>query len=159
MISRVFENCVESKNNLKVSKNGVNTRDSDISSRLLVNVSNLTVVDNNGVSSGSDAKAQVGEIEGLANGLGESSVTIGSKDDLVLGTKSLAPSSLDKSVVGRNNNDLVNALSLQLGKLLEVWRNVVLSAGGSESTGDGNNDNLLGGKFLVSIVGSGDTAS
>lgn len=55
----------------------------------------------------------------------------------------LAPAGHDELVVVGNEDDLVNALGLNLLVLLDVRGQVVGGAGGGEGTGDGDDDNLL----------------
>lgn len=71
----------------------------------------------------------------------------------------LAPCSLNKWVVGRKNNDLINALGLEFGNLLDVGRDMVGGTSGSESSGDGDNYYLFIRKLLVGIIDNGNAAS
>lgn len=150
-----------SRLHLKVGKNRIDTRNSDIAARFLLKVSDLTVINDHGISSSSETKASRGQVKRVANRLGKVSITIRNKEDIFIleSTHSLGPSVLDERIVGIKDKKLVNALGLEFRKLFNVGRNVVGSAGGSESTGDRDNDNLLGRKFLVSVVRNGDTAS
>jgi hypothetical protein len=64
--------------------------------------------------------------------------------NLVIGdTVGLGPTVHDKCVVDSNDDDLVNALGLNLVNVLDVGRNVRATASRSESTRDGDNDDLL----------------
>lgn len=64
--------------------------------------------------------------------------------NLVIGdTISLGPTVHDKCVVDSNDDDLVNALGLDLVNVLDVRRNVRGTASRSESTGDRDEDDLL----------------
>lgn len=162
-------------------EDGIDTRNSDFGAGLLLDVGDLAVVNNDGVTGGSDTETTVSEVERLANGLGKGSVTVGSKDleerkitqvnsysrclksektthQLLVSAESLAPGSLHKWVIGRENDDLVGTLGLEIAELLYKRWNVVSSAGGGEGAGDRHNDDLLGGKLLFSVVDNGNAA-
>lgn len=78
-------------------------------------------------------------------------VSIGHIDECTFGTYNavvgdavgLGPAVHDKGIVEGNNDDLVNALGLDLVDVLGVGRNVGAGAGGGESPGDGDEDDLL----------------
>lgn len=58
-------------------------------------------------------------------------------------TVGLGPTVHDEGIVDSNDNDLVNALGLDLVNVLNVRRNVRATASGGESTGDRDKDDLL----------------
>lgn len=143
---------------LKMGKNGLDTRDSDTGTGLLLNVSDLVVVNNDCISSSSLSQALFRQIDSLANGLGEGRIAITSKDELVSTTEGLTPRRLHKRVIGTDNNHVINALCLDLVNLLNERRDVVCSAGRGESAGDEDNNDLLVGELLGGDVGRGDAA-
>ena len=65
----------------------------------------------------------------------------------------LAPSVHDERVVGRNDDDLVDALGSELLLVLEVGRDVHGLAAGGKSAGDGDEHDLLAGELLAGVVG------
>lgn len=73
-------------------------------------------------------------------------------NEVVVGVVGLAPSRHDKGVVEGNDNNLVNALGLEFGDLARETRDVVGLAGGSEGTGDGDNDYLFVLEFCRLLV-------
>lgn len=137
-----------------MSKNCFDTRHSDIRRRFLFKVRDFTVINNDCVSGGSDTETLGGQIDRVANGLRKCGISVRSKDDFVAGVaaEGFSPGSLNKWIVGRKNNDLINALGFELGNLLDIRRNVVGGTSGSESSGDGDNYYLFGRKLLVGII-------
>lgn len=70
----------------------------------------------------------------------------------------LAPSVHDERIVGSDDDDLVDALGGELLLVLKVGRDVHSLAAGSESAGDGDEDDLLAGELLAGVVGLGEAA-
>ena len=64
-------------------------------------------------------------------------------DVVALDAKGLAPGAHDKSVVGGDDEDLVDAFGLELVDVLDEGRDVPLSAGRGEGSGNGDDDDLL----------------
>ena len=64
-------------------------------------------------------------------------------DRLILDAVGLAPGGHDEGVVVGDDNDLVNALRLEVVELGLVARDVVGLAGRGESAGDGDKNDLL----------------
>lgn len=143
---------------LQVSENSLDARDGDTGTGLLLNIGDLVVVNNDGVSGSALAKASRRKINGETNSLRERSVAIGSKDQLISTTKRLTPGSLHKRIIGRENDNVINSLGLDFINFLDKRRNVVGGAGGGEGTRNRDNDNLLVGKLLLGVVNSRNTA-
>lgn len=64
-------------------------------------------------------------------------------DELVVDVVGLAPGGHDPGVVAGNDDDLVDALGLELGNLVDEAGDVVGGAGGGEGAGDGDEDDLF----------------
>lgn len=64
-------------------------------------------------------------------------------DGLILDTVGLAPARHDVGIVVSQADNLVDALGLELGELGDVAGDVVGGAGRGESTGQGEEDDLL----------------
>lgn len=62
---------------------------------------------------------------------------------LILDPVSLAPRRHHEGIVGRNENDAVYALGLELLQMGQVRGDVLLLAGRREGAGDGDEDNFL----------------
>ena len=134
-------------------------------------VGDLAVVQDDGVTLGAAL------LIGPANALGELGVGVGQEqlgemsvnrnrvserqdtyDVVVLDTVGLAPGAHDEGiVVGEDGND-VNTLLADLGEALQVLGDVASRADGGESTGEGEEDDLLVGPLLGGVVVDGDTA-
>ena len=142
---------------LQVSENSLDARDGDTGTGLLLNIGDLVVVNNDGVSGSALAKASRRKINGETNSLRERSVAIGSKDQLISTTKRLTPGSLHKRIIGRENDNVINSLGLDFINFLDKRRNVVGSTGRSEGTRNRNNHDFLVRKFLSGVKGYGDT--
>ena len=71
----------------------------------------------------------------------------------------LAPSVHDERVVGSDHDDLVDAFGGKLLLVLKIRRDVHGLAAGSESAGDGDEDDLLAGELLAGVVGLREAAS
>lgn len=107
-----------------------------------------------------DGEAASSLIEVPADAAGELGILVGHEENAVVGdTVGLGPAVHDEGIVEGNNDDLVNALGLDLVDVLGVGRNVGAGAGGGESTGDGDEDDLLVLELLAGVVGNGSTAS
>jgi hypothetical protein len=121
---------------------------------ILGGVDDLAVVDNQGETASSltqvpaDAGGELGIVVGheelgklvsylLARGIPKT------YNSVIGDTVGLGPTVHDKGIVDSNDDDLVNALGLDLVNVLDVRRNVRATASGSESTGDGDKDDLL----------------
>lgn len=74
-----------------------------------------------------------------------------SHDELVLDAVGLAPGRHDEGVVVGNDDDLVNALGLELVGVVDVRGDVGGRAGGREGAGHGDEDDLL----LLELCGGG----
>lgn len=142
---------------LESGEDSLVTRNGDIRARLLINVNNLVVINNDSISGSTGSKSKLGKIEGATNGGGKSSVTIRSKNHLVSGTKGFTPGRLNKWIISRNNNNVINTLGLEITGVGNERRNVVGSASRSESSWNSNNDHLLVGKFFGSIIRNRDS--
>ena len=68
---------------------------------------------------------------------------MGTYDSVVGDTVGLGPTVHDKGIVEGNDNDLVNTLGLDLVDVLRVRGDVASGTSRGESTGDGNEDDLL----------------
>ncbi len=68
-------------------------------------------------------------------------------DRLILDAVGLAPRRHDECVVGRDEEDAVDALGAELGQVGEVRGDVLFLAGGREGAGDGDEDDLFVGEF------------
>lgn len=64
-------------------------------------------------------------------------------DELVVDLVGFAPGGHDPSVVGGNDDNLVDTLALELRDLVDEAGDVVDLAGGGEGTRDGDKDDLL----------------
>jgi hypothetical protein len=66
---------------------------------------------------------------------------------IVLDAVRLAPRRHDERVVGRDEDDAVDALGLEVAEVREVRGDVLFLAGGRESAGDGHEDDFFGLEF------------
>lgn len=127
------------------------TRLLDASRLITRGIGDLAVVDNHGETTSSLAQVP-------ADAGGELGVVVGHEENLVIGDAiSLGPTVHDKCVVDSNDDDLVNALGLDLLNVLDVRRNVRGTASRSESTGDRDEDDLLALELLAGVVVGGST--
>jgi hypothetical protein len=129
-----------------VSEDAKGTGLLDATGLIIGGVNDLAVVDNHGETTSSLAQVP-------ADAGGELGIVVGHEENLVIGdTVGLGPTVHDKCVVDSNDDDLVNALGLNLVNVLDVGRNVRATASRSESTRDGDNDDLLVLELVTGVV-------
>lgn len=92
------------------------------------------------VGGGSAAGGRGLTVLGEAGGLEPREGRVGKGADLVAGLEGAPPGGHDKDVVGGDDVDSVNALGLELVKVLEVRGQVVGRAGGRERAGHAEQD-------------------
>lgn len=120
---------------------------------LTSSVGDLAVVNDDGVT------ASAALVVSPANALGELGLRVGEEEDVVVGDLvSLAPGAHDESIVVGKDGNNVDALLADLRELLDVLGDVVGRADRGESTGEGEEDDLLVGPLLGGVVVDGDTA-
>lgn len=128
-----------------------NATDRDTVTRLNSEVLDDTVNNNSSVSVCSDAESNRSEIFLESQLPGKRSHWVRGKDNLVVGTEGLSPGTQYKSIVGRENNNLIHTSLLELIVLGDERRNVLGSASWSEGSWNRNKHNGLTGKFLFRV--------
>lgn len=124
----------------------------DAAGLIIGGVDDSAVVDNHGETASSLAQIP-------ADAGGELGIVVGHEENLVIcNAIGLGPTMHDKCVVDSNDDDLINALGLDLVNVLDVGRNVRSTASRSESTGDGDNNDLLTLELLTGVVVGGSAA-
>lgn len=144
---------------LQLGEDTLGTRDLNATASLLGSVDDLTVVDHNSVASGALAGSP-------SNALAEGCPGVRSKDlhrsrqlitfpvlercvrtcthnEVIFDVVGLAPGGHDPGVVEGDEDNLVDALGLERIGVLDVGGNMGHLAGRGESTGNGDQDDLL----------------
>ena len=107
------------------------------------------VLDQHRVAVGALAEAAAPQIELHAERAREIAAAIGQHQHLLADILRLAPGAHDKSVVDRDAGDLIDALRLQIRRLLDIARQVTLRASRGEGARHREQRHLLAAKQLV----------
>ena len=132
--------------------------DLEVARRLDVELSYHAVVDDHREALAARTHTEAAGVEGQAEGLGELAVAVGEHRDVGRAVR-LVPRAEHERVVDRGGGDLVDALGLELGGLLDEARQVLGRAGRRERARDREQRDLLAREvfaaldFLGAVVG------
>ena len=102
-----------------------------------------SVLDNHAHAHAAVRKMSHGKVHLEAESFGELPVAVSQVVDLILTAEVLRKSSHNEGIVYGHRDDLIDALSLQLVGILDVFRNVGGHAGGRKGTRVANNNKVL----------------
>jgi len=101
------------------------------------------VVDHHGEALAAMAHAEATGIELQPEGPGELGITVSQHEDLVAHAPVLAPGVHHENVVDRHAGDSVDALRLDLPRVLDIARKMAVGAGRGEGPRDGKEHDFL----------------